>query len=74
MDRSDGSFCLVGAVCWYAENTKIAVRKSTFWLEFNKTCKLKRIQRKKANGRMRKDNGKMTGNIKAFSLPLFCLS
>lgn len=45
MDRSDGSFCLVDAVCWYAENAKIAVRKSTFLARINKTHKLKRIDK-----------------------------
>lgn len=43
MDRSDGSFCPAGPVCWYAENTIFAVKKSTFWLEFNKIHKLKII-------------------------------
>lgn len=74
MDRSDSSFCLVDAVCWCAENTKIAVRKSTFWPEFNKTHKLKRIDREKEGEWMRKDNRKIIGKIKAFGLPLFCLS
>lgn len=28
MDGSAGSFCPVGTVCWHAENTKIAEKKS----------------------------------------------